>query len=183
MADRQDFVALAWVKGPIDECLVQARQALEHFADGSAEGEWPGVFIDSLHQVLGCLVILELRGAALLVEETTLLARALADGRVANRNETQGTLFRALAQLPLYLERLRGARRDLPLLALPLLNQLRAARGAEALDDGVLGGAPLAGEHFELPLDALQGQLSAMPDRDALRSVVTAVREDLNRIK
>ncbi|WP_095155863.1 Hpt domain-containing protein [Pseudomonas sp. Irchel 3E13] len=185
MADRQDFVALAWTKGAIDESLGQARQALDHFAGNSGEAQELSGFIDSLHQVHGCLVMLELKGAALLAEEMELLARALGEGRVPARGEAQGMLFRALSQLPLYLDRLRGARRDLPLLALPLLNQLRAARGAEAVGEGALGviPAPAAGDSLELSLDALQGQLPTMPDRDALRSVVAAVREDLIRIK
>ncbi|MGE8407133.1 MAG: Hpt domain-containing protein [Pseudomonas sp.] len=185
MADRHDFVALAWAKGAIDENLGLARQALEHFAGGSGEGEGLHGFIDNLHPVYGCLAMLDLKGAALLAEEMERLARALDDGHVAARGEAQGALFRALTQLPLYLERLRGARRDLPLLALPLLNQLRAARGAEALSESIFGVAPdsPAGASLELSLDALQGQLPAVPDRDALRSVVTAVCEDLIRIK
>jgi len=177
--DRQDFVALAWVREAIDECLAQARQALEQFANG--EGDGLGGFVDALHQVRGCLVMLEFNGAALLAEEMEALARALADGAVAARGDTQGVLFRALTQLPLYLERLRGARRDLPLLALPLLNQLRAARGAEALGESALGIA--SGEGFGLSLDALQGHLPDMPGRDAMRSVVAAISEDLLRIK
>jgi len=175
MAERHDFVALAWVKEPIEESLAQARQALEQFANG--EGHGLGACVDALHQVWGCLDVLEFKGAALLAQEMELLARAFDEGRVS----AHGPLFRALSQLPLYLERLRGARRDLPLLALPLLNQLRAARGAEALAESALGVLPpAAGEGFELSLDALQGRL---PDRDAMRSVVAALSEDLLRIK
>ncbi|MFJ4372831.1 Hpt domain-containing protein [Pseudomonas japonica] len=178
-AERQDFVALAWVREAIEDNLAQARQALEQFVDGAGNGL--AGFIEPLHQVRGCLLMLELNGAALLAEEMEALARALADGQGAANGESQGALFRALSQLPLYLERLRGARRDLPVLALPLLNQLRAARGAEALGESALGVA--TGEAFGLSLDVLQGHLPDMHGRDAMRSVVAAISEDLLRIK
>lgn len=175
MADRHDFVALAWVREAIEESLAQARQALEQFANG--EGETLGVCVEALHRVHGCLVLLEFKGAALLAQEMEALARAVQDGQAA----AHGVLLRALGQLPLYLERLRSARRDLPLLILPLLNQLRTARGVEALSDSALGvDSSSVGERFELSLDALGDRL---PDRDGMRSVVAALSEDLLRIK
>ncbi|PWB32137.1 hybrid sensor histidine kinase/response regulator [Pseudomonas sp. SDI] len=190
MADRHDTVALAWVKGAIDESLGLARQALEQFASEPGEQAALRGFSERLHQVFGCLEMLELKGAALLAEEMQQLAAALADGRASSRGEALGALFRGLEQLPVYLERLRSARGDLPLVALPLLNQLRAARGAEAqrslldaapVDQGTPAAAELA--NFDLSLGTLRDQLHAGPDRDAMRSVVAALRDDLVRIK
>lgn len=185
MADRHDTVALAWVKGPIDDCLALARQALEQFA-ADADSQALARFDAPLQQVRGCLQMLEVDGAALLASEMQHLALALGQGRAASRGEALGALFRALEQLPQYLERLRSARRDLPLLVLPLLNQLRSARGAEALaSTSLVGELPVAEQpaRFDLALGALRDQLDAVPGRDAMRSVVLAVREDLVRIK
>ena len=188
--ERHDTVALAWAKAPILDCLGQARQALERFASEPQDPAMLAFFVDNLHQVHGCLCMLELRGATHLAEELELLGRAMADGQVSARGDCLGALFRGLEQLPPYLERLRGARHDLPLVVVPLLNQLRACRGVEPLPQGSLvsGAAPrLAGAadlaDLDLSLGNWREQLQAGPGRDALRSVVTALCDDLVRIK
>ena len=73
--------------------------------------------------------MVEFFGAALLAEEMEQLARALLEGRVANQGEALEVMMQAILQLPVYLDRIQSARRDLPMVVLPLLNDLRAARG------------------------------------------------------
>ncbi|MDD2060031.1 Hpt domain-containing protein [Pseudomonas sp. GD03860] len=187
MAELHDTVALVWVKGAIGDCLAQARLALEQFSAEAGDADALAGFIDNLHQVRGCLVMLELSGAALLAEELEHLGRALQDKHVSQRGEALGALFRGLEQLPLYLDRLRSARRDLPLVVLPVLNQLRAERGVEPLGQGsLLSTAPAPAEelaNLDSSLSALRERLHAGSDRDALRSVVAALCEDLMRVK
>ncbi|GLO43721.1 hybrid sensor histidine kinase/response regulator [Pseudomonas putida] len=188
--ERHDTVSLAWTKAAILDCLGQARQALERFAGEPGDLSMLAFVVDNLHQVHGCLRMLELRGATRLAEELELFAKALADGQVSPRGDCLGALFRGLEQLPSYLERLRGARHDLPLVMLPLLNQLRACRGEEPLAQASLisgatqrfaGADDLA--NLDLSLGNWREQLQAGPGRDALRSVVTALCDDLMRIK
>ncbi|WP_194789847.1 Hpt domain-containing protein [Pseudomonas sp. UFMG81] len=188
--ERHDTVALAWVKAPILDCLGQARQALEHFTGAPDELSTLTFFVDNLHQVHGCLRMLELPGATRLAEELELLGRAMADGQVNPRGDCLGALFRGLEQLPPYLDRLRGARHDLPLVVMPLLNQMRLCRGAEPLAQGsLLGdlGQRLAGAedlaNLDLSLGNWREHMQAGPGRDALRSVVMALCDDLMRIK
>ncbi|MBJ9974906.1 Hpt domain-containing protein [Pseudomonas sp. S75] len=184
---RHDTVGLSWTRAAIAECLAQARQALERSPD---EPQALALFVDHLHQVRGCLAMLELNGAARLAEELEQLGRALHAGQVGLRGDCLGALQRGLEQLPAYLDRLRGARHDLPLTVLPLLNQLRACRGAEALaQDSLMGEAArrLAGASDLAGLDLSLGQwpqpLAVGEGRDALRSVITALCDDLLRIK
>ncbi|WP_336332818.1 Hpt domain-containing protein [Pseudomonas putida] len=188
--ERHDTVALAWTKAAMLDCLGQARQALERFAGEPGDLSMLAFVVDNLHQVHGCLRMLELRGATRLAEELELFAKALADGQVSPRGDCLGALFRGLEQLPSYLERLRGARHDLPLVMLPLLNQLRACRGEAPLAQASLisgatqrfaGADDLA--NLDLSLGNWREQLQAGPGRDALRSVVTALCDDLMRIK
>ncbi|NIF25472.1 response regulator [Pantoea sp. Tr-811] len=188
--ERHDTVALAWTRAAILDCLGQARQALERFAGETGDPSILAFVVDNLHQVHGCLRMLELSGATRLAEELELLARALADGQVSPRGDCLGPLFRGLEQLPSYLERLRGARHDLPLVMLPLLNQLRACRGVEPLAQAsLISGAAqrFAGDddlaNLDLSLGNWREQLQAGPGRDALRSVITALCDDLVRIK
>ncbi|MBH3413172.1 Hpt domain-containing protein [Pseudomonas putida] len=188
--ERHDTVALAWTRAAILDCLSQARQALERFAGETADLSMLAFVVDNLHQVHGCLRMLELRGAARLAEELELLAKALAEGQLSPRGDCLGPLFRGLEQLPSYLERLRGARHDLPLVMLPLLNQLRACRGVEPLAQAsLISGAAqrFAGSddlaNLDLSLGNWREQMQAGPGRDALRSVISALCDDLMRIK
>jgi chemosensory pili system protein ChpA (sensor histidine kinase/response regulator) len=143
MADRHDYVALEWVKGEIADTLKQARHALEVFVD-TTDASALGECLDCVHQVHGSLQMVEFYGAALLAEEIEQLALALQQGRVAQRTESIQLLLQALSQLPIYLDRVHSARRDLPLVVLPLLNDLRSARGESLLSETSLFAPQLA---------------------------------------
>src|SRR5476649_1130359 len=136
MGDRHDYVALEWVKGEIAETLKQAALHLENMAlDEEPATHALGECLACIHQVHGALQMVEFYGAALLAEEIEELALALQAERVSQRDESIRLLQQALSQLPLYLERVHSARRDLPLVVLPLLNDLRSARGESLLSE------------------------------------------------
>jgi len=134
MVDRHDYVALEWVKGDIADTLKQARSALDAFVE-TADGDALSECLAGIHQVHGALQMVEFYGAALLAEEIEELALALQAGHVSQRDESIRLLQQALGQLPLYLDRIHSARRDLPLVVLPLLNDLRSARGESLLSE------------------------------------------------
>ena len=135
MSDRHDYVALEWVKGEIAETLKQARQALEAYVESPQDSTRMRFCLTYLHQVQGTLQMVEFYGAALLAEEMEQLAQALLESRVSNQGEALEVLMQAILQLPVYLDRTQSARRDLPMVVLPLLNDLRAARGEKLLSE------------------------------------------------
>ena len=155
MGDRHDYVALEWVKGEIAETLKQARQALEAFVENPQDGTRLRFCQTYVHQVLGTLQMVEFYGAALLAEEMEQLVQALLDERVGNQGEALEVLMQAILQLPAYLDRIQTARRDLPMVVLPLLNDLRAARGENLLSETSLFSPDLSGRLPALPLDSL----------------------------
>ena len=173
MADWHDQLALHWVRGAVDEALEQARQALE--------GRQLQLCHELLHQVHGALQMVECHGAALLAQECEALALALIEGHTGEANEAVRWLRQALVQLPLYLDRLQLARRDLPLVVLPLINDLRSARGEAGLpQSGVF--SPLLASPEALPDSSLAAEQRG-PGPDALRSVLRALCEELVRVK
>ncbi|MDP3847054.1 MAG: Hpt domain-containing protein [Pseudomonas sp.] len=135
MGDRHDYVALEWVKGEIAETLKQARQSLEAFVENPQDLTRMRFCLTYLHQVQGTLQMVEFYGAALLAEEMEHLAQALLESRVSNQIEALEVLMQAILQLPVYLDRTQSARRDLPMVVLPLLNDLRASRGEKFLSE------------------------------------------------
>jgi chemosensory pili system protein ChpA (sensor histidine kinase/response regulator) len=143
MGDRHDYVALEWVKGEIAETLRLAHQAIEAVLDDPQA--FPGLdeCLAYIHQVHGSLQMVEFYGAALLAEEMEHLVEALQHQRVPHCDEALHLLLQALGQLPLYLDRVQSARRDLPLVVLPLINDLRSARGESLLAETSLFSPPL----------------------------------------
>lgn len=172
---------LGWVKPELDETLRQARIALEQHAE---QPEAPGSLdacVDLLHQANGTLRMLELAAPTMVAAEMERLAIALRDGQVAQPAEAAATLMRGTVLLPDYLERLQDGYRDIPIVLLPLLNDLRAARGEAGLGEhALLDGA--AGEHSEAELDHARSSLSGR-NRALLESVGGAVKEELLQVK
>ena len=135
MGDRHDYVALDWVKGEISETLNQARQALEAYVDNPEDTTRLRFCLTYIHQVHGTLQMVEFYGAALLAEEMEKLAQALMQGECERHLEALEVLMQAILQMPSYLDRVQSERRDMPMLLLPLLNDMRTARGEKLLTE------------------------------------------------
>ena len=125
---------LGWVKVEIDETLKQARLALESYAENTADQGKLQFCTTYLHQVLGTLQMVELDGVAMLARETEALAESVLNGKTAPQAPVIETLIRGMLTLPDYLARLQFGQPDAPLRFLPLLNELRAMRGAEVFN-------------------------------------------------
>lgn len=138
MAERRDYVALEWVKGEIFDTLKQARQALEAFVDTPDDTTRLQFSLAYIHQVNGTLQMVEFFGAALLAEEMERLNQAIVDGDIPPSQDNLALLMQAILQLPNYLEKLKRGQSDLPVVILPLLNDLRAARGEPLLSETAL---------------------------------------------
>src|SRR6478609_5589956 len=143
LRDAIDTTTLGWIKPELDETLRQARMDIEAFAEDPADTARMRFCAGFLHQVHGTLRMVELYAPAMVAEEMERFAHALAvppgsAGGVADRDEACGALMRGVVLLPDYLERLQGGHKDIPIVLLPLLNELRAARGETGLSESVL---------------------------------------------
>jgi chemosensory pili system protein ChpA (sensor histidine kinase/response regulator) len=136
--DTIEYSALHWVKKDLDVLLDEARASLEGYIEDDTQSDR---LVDTevrLHQVQGTLQMVELHGAALLAEEMVHLVRALRAGGVTSREDAYEILMRAILQLPDYLEHIQTGHRDIPIVLLPLLNDLRTTRNASLLSENVL---------------------------------------------
>jgi len=131
--------ALEVVSQELMESIRNAHLALEDCVDGRGGSAALVRCGQLLHQVGGALKITETYGAALLAEEMEAVCAYLATLRAGKgREDGLDALTRAMVQLPIYIERLLGGGRDIALVLLPLLNDLRAARGQPLLSEGTL---------------------------------------------
>ncbi|MEO8465831.1 MAG: Hpt domain-containing protein [Gammaproteobacteria bacterium] len=116
-----------------------ARRELEEYVDGHSSKDALLRAAEMLHIARGALKIIEIHGAALLAEEMELTCRRLAETDDPQKSEQAvEALTRSMVQLPAYLERLIGGGRDVALVLLPLLNDLRQARDKPSLSEGTL---------------------------------------------
>lgn len=172
-----DTTTLGWIKPELDETLRQARQEIESFLEDPADVARMRACGSLLHQVQGTLHMIELDAPSMVAAEMEKLAEALQDGRVPDRDEACAALLRGVVQLPDYLERLQGGHRDIPIVLLPLLNELREARGETGLSESMLFApdidrpvpAPAAGEPIDTRAALVRfGELMhAWPEDDA----------------
>src|SRR5688572_3835403 len=123
----------------LNNTLAEARTALETFVEQPENVVLLQRCVSDLHQVQGVLRLLEIFGAALLAEEMEQVTKyLLTPAERKNQAESLDALMRAMVQLPSYLERVLAGGRDLALVLLPLLNDLRAVRGSALLSEGTL---------------------------------------------
>ncbi len=162
LEDDIDFTTLNWVKQELDDTLRQARQALEAYVEESSDQSQLRFCASFLHQVQGTLRMVELYGAAMVVEEMERLVQSLLDDEIRRRDDAYSVLMRGMVQMPDYLERLQGGHKDIPIVLLPLLNDLRACRGEKLLSESVLFAPDLAAQ---LPDDA-EGPARAFSDSE-----------------
>jgi chemosensory pili system protein ChpA (sensor histidine kinase/response regulator) len=131
--------ALAIISNELMETIRNAHLAVENCVDGGGGSQALVRAAGLLHQARGALQLVETYGAALLAEEMELACKyivALRPGK--GREDGLDALTRAMVQLPSYIERLLGGGRDIALVLLPMLNDLRAARGEPLLSEGTL---------------------------------------------
>ena len=135
MGEELDYTTLKWVKDEIQESLNQTSQALETYVENPGDAAQLRFCATYLHQVYGTLQMVEIYGGALLAEEMEKVANALLNAEIGRKDDAIEVLMRAILQLPSYLEGLEHGQRDMPMVLLPLLNDLRAARGEKLLSE------------------------------------------------
>ena len=185
LRDAIDTTTLGWIKPELDETLRQARHEIEAYAETPADTGRMRACAAFLHQVHGTLRMVELYAPAMVAEEMERLARALHDGvaEVTDRDDACAVLMRGVVLLPDYLERLQGGHKDIPIVLLPLLNELRAARGETGLSESVLFSPDLEKPLPDslpapTPLPRQSRQMVAAQQLSALREALSTWPED-----
>lgn len=129
--------ALAWVRKAIDDYLSDIRRNLNRYQD-----DYDDALIKEIrHQLVlinGVLTMVEQFGAAMLSEEMVTLCGFLIAEDKNKKDQPLEVLLRAVLQLPDYIERIQAGLSDLPLVILPLLNDIRAIQNKELFSEKLL---------------------------------------------
>lgn len=120
------------VKSEIEQTVRNAEASLERFQENRDSGEDLQNCVDYLNQLRGIFVLVELRGGILLCKEAVTLANDVPVGASDDKNILLTSLNHALFILRRYIEYYHQQREDHPELLLPVINELRVARGESA---------------------------------------------------
>ncbi|MEM7281957.1 MAG: Hpt domain-containing protein, partial [Pseudomonadota bacterium] len=130
--------ALHHLSKELSATLQHASRSLEAFVENKSNKDSLLECADALHSVFGALSIAQVAGGAQLANEMERVARSLPNHNAPQMEESLDVLSQALVQLPVYLERVQTGGRDVPLVLLPLLNDLRTVRGDPLLSENTL---------------------------------------------
>jgi len=159
--DTVEYNSLRWVKKELDLILQEAQASLSAYIEDTEETDRLRESVEHLHMVQGTLQMVELYGAAQLAEEMEKVSDALLRGKVEKVDDAYDVLMRSMLQLPDYLESLQSGSKDVPMVLLPLLNDLRASRNASLLSENVLFFPDVDSVAEEAEVQVESGQLVA----------------------
>ncbi len=138
--------SLDLVRDELFTSMGEVEDLLQQFLDDRQNGHLLQQSIEGLQQLRGTLALIELKGAAELLDEMVALATDIPTHDGDERNEPLSALCDALFLLERYLDQARQSGRERPELLLPTINQLRAHRpGAPALPQSHFYPLPVAG--------------------------------------
>ncbi len=142
---------LTWVRPDLDKHLNQIRTQIEHIANSPYIGDSVETTAEHLTQLKFTFEALVLQGATLVVEEMITLCNELSRQNVRDRQQAYGAMMDAIVVVPSYLDRLQAGHHDLPILLLPVINELRAAYNANIVSE-----ATLFAPDLEVPIPELE---------------------------
>ncbi|MGD9264547.1 MAG: hypothetical protein PVJ71_02090, partial [Lysobacterales bacterium] len=130
--------ALTWVRPDLDKHLDQIRSQIEHIANSTYVGEGINNTIAHLTQLKYTFEALVLQGATLVAEEMITVCDELSKHNIRERDKAFSALMDAIVVVPSYLDRLQAGHHDLPILLLPVINELREAYNANIVSEATL---------------------------------------------
>lgn len=146
--------SLDLVRDELFTSMGEVEDLLQQFLEDRQNGSLLQQSIEGLQQLRGTLALIELKGAAQLLDEMIELATDIPVHEGEQRNEPLAALCDSLFLLQRYLDQARQAGSERPELLLPMINQLRRHRsGAAPLPDSHFYPLPVAG----LPLNLRPG--------------------------
>ncbi|MEM7377719.1 MAG: chemotaxis protein CheW, partial [Pseudomonadota bacterium] len=151
----------------LGHALFTIEQQLAVVSDTGNDAHELAVVLPMLIEARDVCALTGLNGPHLLLVEMVRVVDGVIEGDFEHATDASAALMFAAAKLPGYVQRLALGGRDVPLVLMPVLNDLRVVRGAPLLSDAVMR-LPL----FRLPPD----DLGASSSTDTLAATAQRVR-------
>ena len=129
--------AVRKVKLEVDSIIENIRGQLQSYVEDESDISSLEEVSKLLIQIERTLQLIQINGAAVLAREMKEVVDSLVTDSIKQKDKAQETLSRGILQMSDYLEYVQAGHKDVPIVLLPLLNDLRGVREA-----------PLLSEHF-----------------------------------
>ncbi len=129
--------AVKKVKHEVDGIISSARNQLQLYVQDEEDDSSLQEVTSYLTTIERTLQLIQVNGASILAREMGDVVDGLMDGSITRKEEAQESLSHGILKMSDYLEYVQAGNKDVPIVLLPLLNDLRAVREA-----------PLLSEHF-----------------------------------
>ena len=154
-------------KVEVDWLLSEISDSIQAYIEDNARLTELKHAADLLKKTANSLQIIQIHGGVILANETIKVIQDLVDGNAHRLQESQYLVSCAIIRLDQYLQQVKAVHQDVPIVLMPLLNDLRASRNAALLSENVL---------FSPNIDAVQapaisGQKSADMEAAWLESI------------
>ncbi len=130
--------AIKVTKAEVDRLITDARSSIQAYIEDSAAVDELRHSQALLQKIANVLKIMQVHGGVLLANEASAVLQKLIDAEIENIEGAQDVVSRAIVRLGDYLEHVEAGNKDVPLVLMPLLNDMRASRGAALLSENVL---------------------------------------------
>ncbi len=141
--------AIKVTKAEVDWLITDARSSIQAYVEDNADLDELKHALELLHKIASVLKIMQVHGGVLLATEAALVVDKIIGGEIKNPEEAQDVVSRGIVRLSDYLEHVEAGNKDIPLVLMPLLNDLRSSREAALLSENVLFFPNL--DNIELP--------------------------------
>ena len=148
-----DPKTLIWVKEEVANVLGETRATLEAYLEQPDDSARLQQIAENIHTIRGAVEMLEIFGAVILSKEMENVTIGLQEDRIRLKEEAMDALMRGMLQLPAYLNQLYNGNKDIPIVFLPLLNDLRAVQEIPLLTESEFFAPSLAALKPELMTD------------------------------
>lgn len=120
-----NITSLNLVNDELVATIEHAATKLEQFVANTNDGEILQASIEAIEQIRGTLRLIQLYGADMLADEILSVAQTITLGEEQGVDQVLSTLTGAFFILPRYLEYTQQTRRNMPVLLIPYINELR----------------------------------------------------------
>ncbi|MGD9297577.1 MAG: Hpt domain-containing protein, partial [Chromatiales bacterium] len=128
-------ITLGWVSNEINNSLVQAKQYLEAYQEHGDSDDLEACW-SQMHHLRNTLIVINLHGASMLTDELEAVLKFLLKRNISGKEEDiLQAIFSGILSLQDYLERIEKGAPDVPVILLPVLNELRASRQKHLLSE------------------------------------------------
>ena len=160
--------AIKVTKAEVDWLITDARSSIQAYVEDNANQGELSHALELLNKIAYVLKIMQVHGGVLLATEAALVIEKVVSGEIENPEEAQDVVSRGVVRLGDYLEHVEAGNKDVPLVLMPLLNDLRASRNAALLSENVLFFPNL--DNIQLPEIAVQPSDNDSGWQNAIRS-------------